>query len=57
MENLGIGGRRPTLKWVLRKRCVDSCGSEYGPVAASCEDGNKLSGSAKGGALIDELSD
>jgi hypothetical protein len=35
-------------------RCgVDSSGSEYGPVAGSCEHSNVPSGSTKGGEFLD----
>jgi hypothetical protein len=32
---------------------LDSCGSEYGPVAGSCEHGNEHSASIKGGEFLD----
>jgi hypothetical protein len=36
---------------------VEESGSEYGPVAGSCEQGNEPSGSIKGGDFFDNLSD
>jgi hypothetical protein len=36
---------------------LDSFGSGQGPVARSCEHGNELSGSIKGGKFLDGLSD
>jgi hypothetical protein len=35
---------------------LDSCGSEYGPVAACCEHGNEPSDSIKGRKFLDYLS-
>jgi len=38
-------------------RCgLDAPGSEYGPVAGSCEHDNEPSGSLKGGEFFDHLS-
>jgi len=35
-------------------RCgLDSSGSEWGPVAGSCEHGNEASGYIKGGEILD----
>jgi hypothetical protein len=36
---------------------LDSPGSENGPVAGSCKDGNKSSTSIKGGKLLNQISD
>jgi hypothetical protein len=36
---------------------TDASGSGYGPVEGSCEHGNKLSDSIKGGKFLDLLSD
>jgi hypothetical protein len=43
-----IGGRT-IFEWILKMgwHGFDSCGSGYGPVAESCEHGNKHSGSIK----------
>jgi hypothetical protein len=50
---------RIILKGILVKKVcgygLDICGSRYKPVAGSCEHGNELSGSIKGGKLPDEL--
>jgi hypothetical protein len=37
----------------LKKICMGSRNSGYGPVASSCEHGNELSGSIKGGEIVD----
>jgi hypothetical protein len=36
---------------------LDACGSGYGPVAGSCEHGNDISGSLRGGEFLEYLSD
>jgi hypothetical protein len=41
----------------MEGRCgLDSSGSEHGPMASSCEHGNKASGSIKGEEFLDQLS-
>jgi hypothetical protein len=42
LRETGLGGRGLTYS-----------GSGYGPVAASCQHGNELSGSIKGGEFLD----
>jgi hypothetical protein len=55
-EDQGVNGRI-ILKWIKRNRVggygLDSSGSEQGPVASSCENGNELPGSIKGGIFLD----
>jgi hypothetical protein len=36
---------------------MDLTGSEYGPVAGACENGDEPSGSIKGEKFLDKLSD
>jgi hypothetical protein len=39
----------------VRESGLDACGSGKGPVAGSCEHGNELSDSMKGGEFLDWL--
>jgi hypothetical protein len=41
----------------VRRGGLDSSGSGYGPMAASCEHGNEPLGSIKSGEFLDWLSD
>jgi len=48
-EDICVGG-----KIILEWSCgLDSSGAGQGPVAGSCEDGNKLSDSINGGEFFD----
>jgi hypothetical protein len=59
MEDIGIDVKI-ILEWILwkydGKLWTDSSGSGQGPVAGSCEDGNKLLDSIKGGEFLGQLS-
>jgi hypothetical protein len=59
-DNLAVDGRI-ILEWILGNRVgrceMDSFGSGWGSVTASCEHGNETLGSIKGGQFLDQLSD
>jgi len=52
LRDVGVDGKI-ILKLTLRQCGLDSCGSEHEPVAVRFEQGNGISGSVKGGELLD----